>query len=652
MHAMKNILLPTCLLLTLCWHLQAQPPATDSLLQAVDKMPDDTSKINKLNDLVALLQYADPAKAVIVAKQAITQAEKQQYKLGLAVAYRLRGVLLADQTKLDSAKLFYDKAFDIIKKQTDKPALKQQGLLRHNYGVLYHHRQQMDSATLCYFEAAKIYTSIGEEGLLFYPYANLVAIYSFLKDNHKALQYGIACRKAAEILQDPSKLAMAVNNEMAARLELKQYDSVAAPLRTNSARATMAGNKYALAKANHLLGQYFVDGTKQYDSAIFYFNLALQMHTESGNQYEIAGMLHNIGYAYKEAKQYNKAASYLTQSNGLATQLQLDQVVYYNLENLVAVEEARGNTNTAYTYLKQFVDIKDSLNARNNRAQVNDLEKKYQTTLKDNQLQLQQATIRQKNTLNYILTGSAIALLLITILIYRNYRHRQTLQQQRITELETEQKLAATQAVLKGEEQERTRLAKDLHDGLGGMLSGIKFSLNTMKGNLIMTPENAVAFERSIDMLDSSIQEMRRVAHNMMPEALVKFGLDEALKDFCDSINQTGALHVSYQALGMPHKVASQTVAIAIYRIVQELINNTIKHAAAVNAIVQLTHEGNRLWLTVEDDGKGFDQHLLHPPTGIGWRNIQARVAFLKGSTDIQSEKGKGTSVHIEIPII
>ena len=155
--------------------------------------------------------------------------------------------------------------------------------------------------------------------------------------------------------------------------------------------------------------------------------------------------------------------------------------------------------------------------------------------------------------------------------------------------LETEKQLTATEAVLKGEEQERTRLAKDLHDGLGGMLSGIKYSFQTMKRNLIMTPENQQAFERSMDMLDSSIKEMRRVAHNMMPEALVKFGLDTALKDFCNDINQSGALQVNYQSIGMENAVLDQTTAITIYRIVQELINNTMKHAAAKTAIVQVS---------------------------------------------------------------
>jgi signal transduction histidine kinase len=183
------------------------------------------------------------------------------------------------------------------------------------------------------------------------------------------------------------------------------------------------------------------------------------------------------------------------------------------------------------------------------------------------------------------------------------------------------------------------------------MLSGIKYSFNTMKGNVVMTPENAQAFERSMDMLDSSIKEMRRVAHNMMPEALVKFGLDTALKDFCADINNSGALQVSYQSIGIENLTIDQTTAITIYRIVQELINNTMKHAAAKTALVQVTKTNNQLWVTVEDDGKGFDTALLNNARGIGWSNIQNRVEFLKGNLDVQSQKEKGTSVHIEINI-
>jgi signal transduction histidine kinase len=170
-----------------------------------------------------------------------------------------------------------------------------------------------------------------------------------------------------------------------------------------------------------------------------------------------------------------------------------------------------------------------------------------------------------------------------------------------------------------------------------------------MKGNLIMTPDNAQAFERSMDMLDSSIKEMRRVAHNMMPEAVVKFGLDTALSDFCNDINQSGVIKVAYQSIGLSGtSTLSQTTAIAVYRIVQELLNNVIKHAVAKSVIVQVSKTNDDIAITVEDDGKGFDPAILKGSKGMGWNNIESRITYLKGKLDIQSEPGKGTSVLIE----
>jgi len=172
--------------------------------------------------------------------------------------------------------------------------------------------------------------------------------------------------------------------------------------------------------------------------------------------------------------------------------------------------------------------------------------------------------LKQKNNFNYILIASATTLLIISLLSYRNYKQKQKLQQLRINELETEKQLTATEAVLKGEEQERTRLAKDLHDGLGGLLSGVKFYLSKMKDNLIITPDNMAVFERSLDMIDTSIKELRRVAHNMMPEMLTKFGLDEALKEYCNTLNATRLLTVKYQSLGMDARL-DKSIEIIVY---------------------------------------------------------------------------------------
>jgi two-component system NarL family sensor kinase len=169
-----------------------------------------------------------------------------------------------------------------------------------------------------------------------------------------------------------------------------------------------------------------------------------------------------------------------------------------------------------------------------------------------------------------------------------------------------------------------------------------------MKTDLIINHENVVMFERSLDMLDTSIQELRRVAHNMMPEALVKFGLDEALKDYCDNINNAKIVQVKYQSFGMNRRLDTNT-EIIVYRIVQELFANIFKHAKATEVIVQLLKEGNRLSVTVEDNGRGFNVKDLEQNKGAGWANIRSRVDYLKGKLDLHSEAGSGTSVSIEI---
>ncbi|WP_298390532.1 ATP-binding protein [Hydrotalea sp.] len=636
----------------------AQTREVDSLQNALQYLPNDTAKVNRMNDIIGKLQFLNPEKAAELAWQSILLAKKTNYKLGLSIAYRLRGVLYVDKAITDSGKFFYDKAYSIVKNEKDKLFIKQKGLLTHNYGVLYHQRQLYDSATIQYLEAANIFKSIHEEGLFFFPYINLATIYSFLNDNEHALQYAKEANKAAVKLNDPGKTIIAINQEMSIHLALKQFDSVLIPLKKNVALAHTLQNNYGEGKTYNLIGKYFSEGKQQFDSSINNRKKALELMEKIHNQYEIIATMEEIGFDYMQKGAYTEAKAYLTKSIDLARKSGLDQITKYGLENMVIVEEKLGNLPQAFSYLKEFTILKDSLDARSNRNYLYELEAKYQNTNKELQIsqleaekKLQQLELQQNKIWNYILIGASITFFIIGALSYRNYKHKQALQQQRIIELETQQQLAAAEAVLKGEEQERTRLAKDLHDGLGGMLSGIKYTMSHMKQNLIMTPENQQAFERSIDMLDSSINEMRRVAHNMMPEALLKFGLDAALKDLCQQTNKTGALQIKYQSIGIQDKLFGQTIAINMYRIAQELINNILKHAAAQQAIVQISYDAPIIHITVEDDGKGMPENAYHYAKGMGWNNIRSRIEYLKGKVNIQSAPEKGTSIHIELKV-
>jgi two-component system NarL family sensor kinase len=151
-------------------------------------------------------------------------------------------------------------------------------------------------------------------------------------------------------------------------------------------------------------------------------------------------------------------------------------------------------------------------------------------------------------------------------------------------------------------------------------------------------------------MLDNTIGDLRKVAQNLMPEALVKFGLQEALRDFCNSIQSSTDIKVVYQQFGEKRKL-NNTAEVFIYRMVQELVANILKHAKATEIMVQLMMDENSTSLTVEDNGKGFDLNTLQHKNGAGIRNINYRVQYLNGTLDIDTTPGSGTSVNIQLPI-
>src|SRR5690606_18431473 len=245
--------------------------------------------------------------------------------------------------------------------------------------------------------------------------------------------------------------------------------------------------------------------------------------------------------------------------------------------------------------------------------EIQRLEVQYQTAAKNKTLAeqkavlaMRQAALRKKDMVNTVLIMGCLLLTGLILLVYKHVRNRQKLHakeqelnRQKINELEKERQLVAAQSLMKGQEQERSRLAKDLHDGVGGLLSGVKLSLSTMKGNVFLSEENAQAVTSIIDQLDSSIHELRRVSHNMMPEALIKYGLKEALENYCESLDQLGQLNVRLQTYGLEQRMPQDT-EIILYRITQELLNNVIKHAEAKQVLVQLVREEDKFTLTVE----------------------------------------------------
>jgi signal transduction histidine kinase len=634
--------------------IAAQTTVVDTFENTIQRQPNDSMRLLKTIQIAKYFENIDSAIAWKYYRIAKQLAEKENTDIAKIEILELEGVLY---TKNNPAKAYtlYTEAIDQCKKfRSDTAIKKYEASLMNNLGVISYLNGDYEGAVQAFIESVKIYERYDiTNGNLIPTLANISTTYGELNYPSKAKEYSVAAVKYAEKYGNAKLKATSYINLGNNLLELNKLDSGIAAIRHALDLTMITTNQYDLYLCYTNIGIYF-DKSNNGDSSLYYFKKALPLAKTINSPFDISACMNRIitielaNKNYTESKKLLDSAKIINKTFGFKN----NEKDWYQL--MAEFYRRTNNMEAAITSLKKYDELKDSLLNESRLKRIDFLEERYQSEKKQNAIgelqkeqKIQELNLKQKSTLNYILIGALITVLLIGFLLYKNYRQKQILQQKKISELEKDKQLMAVDAMLKGQEEERSRLAKDLHDGLGGMLSGIKYSLNNMKDNLIVTPDNMAVFERSLDMIDASIKELRRVAHNMMPEMLIKFGLDEALKEYGNSVTATGRLTVKYQSFGMKERIDS-SVEIITYRIVQELLNNVLKHAVATEVLVQLIKEENRLNILVEDNGKGFEASTLENSKGAGWTNIRSRVDYLKGRLDINSEINKGTSISIE----
>ena len=647
----------------------------DSLLLLLQNAGQDSTKIRLNYKLAEKLSDYDIKRSERYLEEGFKLAKAKNDNYYIAYYFLNKGELLFNQVKYPESNSSFDSAivlFNVLINSGEKDPAKNKlykfaktdcligkGLLA---AKLYHYHESIQY----YLQAiAGIENIDGKEknDHLATLYADIASDYYELEQFENALEYD---KKALPYLNQDDNADMYVIGNLFIADDysgLSMFDSSSVYL--EKVRPVVM----QLNKPNLNVRFYYIQGgiyrkKKEWNNALMSFKKANEAAGKMKDDFQVLNSEEAMAACYMQignlVKAKELAISVFNESNRINVPLGKVQ----SLQLLTEIEERSGNIDKAYQYQKQWIQVSDSMKKEKVQRQMNETEAKYQNEKKEREiLQLQKSnalqslSLQKKSTFNYFLIGSVAVLLTTGFLVYRNLHHRHQiakqqdeLQQQRIRELEKDKQLIAVDSLMKGQEEERGRLAKELHDGLGGLLSGVKFSLSNMKDNLIITPDNMAVFERSLDMLDTSIKELRRVAHNMMPEMLTKFGLDEALKEYCNTINSTKLLVVKYQSLGMENRLDS-AIEIIIYRTIQELLNNILKHAAASEVFVQLISENERLNIVVEDNGKGFDTASLEKSKGAGWVNIRSRVEYLKGQLDIHSEPGKGTLVNIEFNV-
>lgn len=391
---------------------------------------------------------------------------------------------------------------------------------------------------------------------------------------------------------------------------------------------------------------YYLRHFDRYREAEGYDRQSYEAFQQTGIRYDMSDALTRIGTDLYYQERFVEAERYLLKGLALADSIGSKGLMRNACDVLSYLAYERGRFKDAYYYLDRYVTLHLAILSEQEQATINFLHAKHEDDRKRQQI----LALKERNRLMWYSVGGLVLVMILALVAFlyrqRSLRNERRLAEERVAFLEREKQLVATKAIMEGETAERARLARDLHDGLGGMLSVIKLNVHQVKTSDLMVAEDTSRLENVLQLLDQSMQELRRVAHNMMPEALVKYGLKAALADFCTNIAQAHFHHFGEE------KRLDPNLELAVYRTAFELVNNVLRHAEATTVNIQLVQQRDRLALTVHDDGKGFDVEKVRATSdGRGLANIANRAAACGGSMDILSVPGQGTEITVEFII-
>ena len=613
----------------------------------------DSSRVWRYFSSGEKFEVTDPGRAMTFYDSARQLANQIGFLRGQGTYASYAIVVLNNQGKFREALDLCQEALRIFEQAG---TMRDKAVAHINLGNEWQYLSDFELAADHYLQAKGIAEKLNAQRLLRVINNNLASIFNSLKQYEKGKRYAGEALELARSLKDDYAIASSLINLAQSEAFLLHYDQALAHFQEVEGIGRSTADSILI--MDGWQGQADVKkSTHKIEEASQLYRQVVKLAQEQNVlPYQMYGWL-GLSACLVTQKQYEQAQQAIERGIDIARSTGSSYELQELYRQRADLAEFRGAYAQALTFRKEYEVLKDSVAGEKSKASINLLEARFESQRKDDQIRqlenekaTQQDVIRQKNNITYLMAAVIATVFLLFGLLYFSYAQRQKLHQQRIRELETEKQLLASQAVIKGQEEERGRLAKDLHDGLGGLLSGVKYSLATMKSNMMLESQYALAFERSLDMLDNAINELRRVAHNMMPEVLVRFGLAEAIKSYCESVRQSGIFQLDFQFVGLPERLDSGK-EIIVYRLVQELLNNAAKHARATHVLVQVARHENEVAITVEDNGVGFDLKVIDQAKGAGWSSIRSRVDYLKGRVDIQSAPGAGTSVLISIPL-
>lgn len=570
-------------------------------------------------------------------------------------------------------------------------------------GSIYNRKAVYDTALIHYFLALKIRQHLKQPIKIAGIQTNIATVYMRQNKFKEALDINFKTLKLFEEAGDETKQAIVLGNIANLYYELEQNKPALNFLYKSLLLARKTGHR--VTEANVLVnigGIMYEEGTlkdsvanhRLVDSALINFLKAEKIFLELKSNYNLAAVYNNIGRIYASKKLYKEAIVYYTKALETRTQLEdkfgiglsnlnigsikyllgqyndalpnleVAAVVFRDLRNFVNLKQAygkmaeiyevKGDYSSSLRYYQLYANYKDSVYTSENAEKMSEMQTRYETEKKDNEILKQKSELsakeqesRKKNMILWFV--SILAVLTVTTLLFY-IRQKQAKQQLKMEAQLAEQKEIRAKAIIETEEKERIRIAKDLHDGVGQLLSAAKLNLSNLEGTFKnLDTGQELAFKNALSLVDDSVKEVRAVSHNMMPNTLLKQGLASAVREFITKIQNTPNLKVNLEMVGLNERLEQEKESV-LYRVIQELVSNIIKHAKASQLTLQLIKHEKELSIMIEDNGIGFDASKINSFEGIGLKNIISRVEFINGNIHFDTEPGKGTRIIIDIP--
>lgn len=646
-----KILLLFIFINTICAKVSlAQNINTDSLEMELSKNHHDTTKLQLLSDLNWYLGAHNLEKAKTYAEKELELAKKIQNTKYIAQGLNDIGIILLKQNKFKEALAYHKQALQI------RLTLNNKSDIASSYSKIGYCLTEMDElkdALDAQLHALKIYKELQEKKHIAYTLNNICNLYTNLKNFDKVYEYAEQAYQLALEVKDSYSEATALNNLSSCLA--KQNHPLEAIKKGNKALELFLsiGDTASAGSILNNIGHYYKEINKV-EIALDYFKKAIQMAQISNDLNSLGNFYSNIGNTYLALNNFKEAEKNLLKAEKICTNQQMATtliVIYKSFGDLYALT---GKGNLAVNYYQKYANLKDSIFSLDLANQTSLLQTKFETQEKEAQNQLLQKEkeliLNKLHKSNIVKWGLIVIITLICFLFYFWYKNHEIKQQQILSTKLIQQQEENSRAIIEAEEKERNRIARDIHDGIGQQLSAAKLNFEALKNTLnFTTNKQQDLFNNTVSLIDEAVTETRQVSHNMMANSLLKLGLIGAVRDFIDKLNDSGSIKINIETFGLNQRL-NETTEMILFRVLQEIVNNIIKHAKATEVSIQFIKHDKELCLLIEDNGIGFDTNEIRNFKGIGLKNIQSRINYLNGKVYFDSSINNGTTVNIEIP--